>query len=64
MTIQLTPTQVQRFEEWKNSFGELPNIGAMGGHFGLNIIFTSIGKVIYGVNWEDEKIDLTEYENF
>jgi len=64
MTIQLTPTQVQKFEEWKKSFGILPNIGATGGHFGLEIIFTSIGEVIKGKSWDGNEIDLTDYENW
>lgn len=61
MTIELSDTQVRKFEEWKESFGELPHIGATGGHFGLKIIFTSIGEVIYGIAWNGEKIDLTEF---
>ena len=64
MIIQLTPSQVQKFEEWKKSFSELPYIGATGGHFGLEIIFTSIGEVIIGKSWGGEKIDLTDYENW
>lgn len=64
MTIELTDEQVKKFDEWKESFGKLPHIGSTGGHFGLEIIFTSIGQVIHGTNWKSDKIDLTEYENF
>lgn len=64
MTIQLSDTQVRKFEEWKESFGKLPYIGATGGHFGLKVIFTSIGEVIYGTAWNGQEIDLTETENW
>lgn len=64
MTIKLTDEQVKKFKEWKLSFDELPYIGSTGGHFGLEIIFTSIGQVIHAINWKGDKIDLTEYENF
>jgi len=64
MVIQLTPIQVQKFENWKSQFKPLPYLGATGGHFGLQITFTSIGNVVYGINWKGDKIDLTEYENF
>ncbi len=60
MTIKLNETQVNKFQEWQESFGELPNIGVTGGHFGLKIIFTSIGEVIYGTSWNGKEIDLTE----
>lgn len=61
MKIELSEKQVKKFQEWQESFGELPNIGATGGHFGLKIIFTSIGEVIFGTAWNGEKIDLTEF---
>ena len=61
MKIELSETQVKKFQEWQESFGELPHIGATGGHFGLKIIFTSIGEVIYGTAWNGKEIDLTEF---
>jgi hypothetical protein len=61
MIIELTPTQVEKFTEWQKTFGELPDIGATGGHFGIKIIFTSIGEVVEGVAWNGETIDLTDY---
>lgn len=61
MRIELSKEQEQKFNDWMNSFGELPNIGATGGHFGLKIIFTSIGEVIEGFAWTGESIDLTEF---
>ena len=64
MIIELSEKQEEKFEAWKKSFGKLPNIGATGGHFGLEIIFTSIGEVIHGIAWNDEKIDLTEYDKW
>lgn len=64
MTIELSDSQVKKYEDWKKYFDKLPYIGATGGHFGLNIIFTSIGQVIYGTYMqgepEEQKIDLTE----
>lgn len=64
MTIELTDEQVKKYEEWKISFGKLPHLGATGGHFGLEITFTSIGEVIHGTNWKGDKIDLTEWGKF
>jgi hypothetical protein len=60
--IELTDSQVKKYEDWKKSFGKLPNIGATGGHFGLNITFTSIAVVVIGTSWSGHEIDLTEYE--
>jgi hypothetical protein len=60
MVIELTDDEVKKFEEWKLSFGELPDIGFAGGHFGLEIIFTSIGNVITAKAWNDEELLLTE----
>ena len=60
----LNAAQLQKFEKWKDEFGDLPYIGATGGHFGLKIIFTSLGAVIYGYSWNDKEIDLTDYDNF
>lgn len=61
MIIELSCCQVKKFNDWKNTFGELPNIGFTGGHFGLNITFTTIGNVIIGTAWNGQTIDLTEY---
>lgn len=61
ITIELSLSQTKKFHDWQKLFGEeLPNIGMTGGHFGLEIIFTSIGLVIYGKSWKGDKIDLTE----
>lgn len=57
----LNESQEKKFKNWQKLFGEeLPNIGATGGHFSLEIIYTSIGEVIYGKSWKGDKIDLTE----
>lgn len=64
MQIEISKDQLEKFENWKKSFVKLPYIGATGGHFGLNITFTSIGIVIFGRAWNGQKIDLTEYKNF
>ena len=60
MVIELSDDEVKKFEEWKLSFGELPDIGFTGGHFGLEIIFTSIGNVITAKAWNGEELLLTE----
>lgn len=60
ISIQLTDSQNKKYNEWCKSFGELPYIGFTDGHFGLEIIFTSIGTIIYGTAWNGQKIDLTE----
>lgn len=65
--INLSDSQLAKFNEWKRSFiinKELPYIGATGGHFGLKVIFTSIGNILIGFSWNGKEIDLTEYENF
>lgn len=65
MIIQLTASQVQKFELWKDTFSRpLPYLGATGGHFGLEIIFTSIGEVIKAKSWDGNELDLTDYENW
>lgn len=57
----LNESQEKKFKNWQKLFGEeLPNIGATGGHFSIEIIYTSIGEVIYGKSWKGDKIDLTE----
>jgi len=62
LRIELSDTQKQKWSEWTSKFpSPLPYIGATGGHFGLKIIFTSIGLVIIGFAWNGEEIDLTEY---
>jgi hypothetical protein len=60
MLIELTDDEVKKFEEWKLSFGVLPDIGFTGGHFGLEIIFTSIGNIITAKAWNGEELLLTE----
>lgn len=62
--IELSKNQLKKFNEWKRSFGKLPHIGATGGHFGVKIIFTSIGNIVIGFAWNGKEIDLTEIENF
>jgi len=64
MIIELNEEQEKKFITWQKNFIELPYIGSIGGHFGLEIIFTSIGKVISGTAWNGEKIDLTDYNEF
>lgn len=58
----LSNIQQQRFNTWKNQFKPLPNIGATGGHFGIDVTFTSIGCVVIAYNWKGDELDLTEYE--
>jgi hypothetical protein len=42
----------------------LPYIGAIGGHFGIKIIFISIEDIIYGIAWNGDEIDLTDYDKW
>ena len=60
MVIELTDNEVEKFDKWKLSFGELPDIDFTGGHFGLEIIFTSVGTVITAKAWNGEELLLTE----
>ena len=60
MVIELSHDEVKKFEDWKTSFGELPNIGFTGGHFGLEVIFTSMGTVITAKAWNGDELLLTE----
>ncbi len=62
MIIELTDNQTKKYNDWIATFEELPYIGATGGHFGLKIIFTSIGPVISGTSWIGQEINLTELE--
>ena len=60
MVIELTDAEVKKFEDWKLSFGELPDIGFTGGHFGLEVIFTSIGTVITAKAWNGDELLLSK----
>lgn len=60
MKIELSEEQTKKFVDWQKTFEPLPYIGLTGGHFGLRVIFTSIGHVIYGFAWDGQEIDLTE----
>lgn len=60
----LSKEQEKRFQIWQNKHKPLPYIGSTGGHFSLEITFTSIGLVVIAKNWKDETLDLTEYEKF
>lgn len=60
----LSNEQQKRFNTWQNKYKPLPYIGATGGHFGVNIQFTSIGYVVIAYNWKGDELDITEYEKF
>lgn len=62
--IELSKEQTKKFYNWQNSFKNKEYLGMIGGHFGLEIIFTSVGDIIKGIAWNGEEIDLTEYENW
>lgn len=64
MKIELTQEQTDKFKKWKKTFNNLPDIGATEGHFGIEVIFTSIGDIILGKSWDGRSIDLTDYSNF
>jgi hypothetical protein len=64
LTIELTQEQTNKFNTWKKTFKNKDYLGMVGGHFGLEIIFTSIGDIIKGKSWNGQEIDLTEYENW
>lgn len=63
MNKYLNEKQQKQFKKWQKSFS-LPYIGATGGHFGIKIIFTSIGEVIYGFSWDGKEINLTDYDTW
>lgn len=62
--IELSAEQTEKYDKWKMSFKKLPYLGATGGHFGLKIIFTSLGQIVEGMAWNGKTIDLTDYEHF
>lgn len=64
ISFQLSKEQEDKYNEWKESFEPLPYLGATGGHFGIEIIFTSIGEVINGRAWKGDIIDLTDYSSW
>jgi hypothetical protein len=59
----LSKEQLVKFNEWKKSIAP-KYTGAIGGQFGLNIIFTSMGDIIIGYSVNGDKIDLTDYNLF
>lgn len=63
MKIELTEKEMIAFNRFKEKFKPLPNIGANGGHFGLRIIYTSIGIVIHAIAWDGSYEDITDYES-
>lgn len=60
----LSKEQEKRFNTWVNKYKPLPYIGSTGGHFGLDITFTSVGYIVIAYNWKGDELDLTEYEKF
>lgn len=60
IVIELTDEQNKQYNDWCKSFGELPYLGPFGGHFGLDIIFTSVGPIISAKSWNGKKINLVD----
>jgi len=64
LIIELTEEQTNKFNTWKNTFKNKDYLGMVGGHFGLEIIFTSVGDIIKGKAWNGQEIDLTDYDTW
>jgi hypothetical protein len=64
MDKYLTKSQQKLFKEWKQKIG-VKYVGAVGGQFGLKIIFTSIGEIIIGYDvLNGDEINLTEFDEW
>jgi hypothetical protein len=63
MEKYLTKSQQTLFKDWMKS---IPNkyVGAIGGQFGIKIIFTSIGEIIVGYDIDGNEINLTDFDTF
>lgn len=63
MDRYLNESQQILFKNWQKRIGS-KYLGAIGGQFGLKIIFTGLGEVIIGFDNEGNEINLTEYDKF
>lgn len=63
MEKYLTKDQIIKFKNWQKEIGS-KYVGAIGGQFGIKIIFTSVGEVVIGFDDVGNEIDLTNYELF
>jgi hypothetical protein len=61
--IRLTPEQEKKFSAWKKTFKKIPP-EARGAQFGIKVVFTGIGNGIFGYNWKNDEIDLTDYSTW
>lgn len=61
MEKYLTESQQKLFKDWQKTI-PTKYIGAIGGQFGIRIIFTGIGEIITGYDIDGNEIDLTEYD--
>lgn len=53
----------KKFSAWKKTFKKIPPEAA-GAHFGIKVVFTGIGNGIFGYNWKNDEIDLTDYSTW
>jgi hypothetical protein len=70
MKFELSESQVKKFKTWeKKKMKELKKenkdyIGAIGGHFSIEFMMTSIGVVVSANCSDGTTLDITEYENW
>ena len=63
MEKYLTNSQIIKFKNWQQTISK-KYYGAIGGQFGIKIIFTGVGEVGIGFDIDGNEIDLTDYELF
>jgi hypothetical protein len=63
MEKYLTESQQVLFKNWIKSIPK-KYVGAVGGQFGIKIIFTAIGDIVVGFDIDGSEINLTDFDTF
>ena len=63
MEKYLTESQQILFNDWIKTIPK-KDVGAIGGQFGIKIIFTGLGELIIGFEAGGQEINLTEFDTW
>jgi hypothetical protein len=61
MQFELTEDQVRKFRAWQKTKPS-KYLGAIGGHYSIQFMMTSIGCFASATCWDGTEIDLTDYD--
>lgn len=63
MDKYLTESQQILFNDWIQTIPKI-DVGAIGGQFGIKIIFTGLGELVIGFDVGGNEINLTEFDTW